>query len=123
MSHPIPPTQIEPYVRVLGVDMALTFLMTFGGAELIYWREPRRSRLVEVVGMEAARALAEEDARTGLPRRVPLAKPWCAQVLKVKGLPVAEIARRMHASDVAVRRWLKRHPQDHRPDPRQPSLF
>ena len=123
MIDPAPPAQIEPYVRVLGVEGALAFLMTFGGAELVLSRDPRRSRLVEVVGLEAARALAEEDDRRPLPRRVPLAKPWVAQVLRGQGLSVAEIARRMHASDVAVRRWLKQSHSSRPVDPRQASLF
>ena len=123
MTYPMPPAQIEPYVRVLGVEGALAFLMTFGGAEMIYHRNPVRSQLAKTMGVEAAAALADEDAARGLPRRVPLAKPWCAQVLREKGLPVAEIARRMHASDVAVRRWLKQGDGRATPDPRQASLF
>ncbi|MBN2631568.1 MAG: helix-turn-helix domain-containing protein [Rhodobacteraceae bacterium] len=124
MTHtPPPPAQLEPYVRVLGVDGAVQFIMGFGGAELVYSANPRNSKLTEVIGVEAARALAEEDARRGLPRRVPLGKPWVAQVFRSKGLPVAEIARRMHASDVAVRRWLKQQPTARVADPRQPSLF
>ena len=118
-----PPAQLEPFVRVLGVDGAVAFILTFGGAELVYSLNPRTSRLVEVVGLDAARALAVEDARCGLPRRVPLGKPWVAHVLKSKDLSVAEIARRMHASDVAVRRWLKQRPVERTIDPRQPSLF
>ncbi|MDO9639667.1 MAG: helix-turn-helix domain-containing protein [Pseudotabrizicola sp.] len=120
---PPPPAQLEPYVRILGVDGAVTFFSSFGGAELVYSQNPRRSQLAEIMGLDAARALAEEDARRGLPRRVPLGKPWVAQVMKSKGLPVAEIARRMHASDVAVRRWLKQQPGVRFTDPRQPSLF
>lgn len=123
MTTPKPPAQIEPFVRVLGIEGALAFLMTFGGAELVYHRNPVRSQLAQVMGVEAAKALADEDALRGLPRRVPLAKPWCAQMLREKGLPVAEIARRMHASDVAVRRWLKQSAQDRPHDPRQASLF
>lgn len=120
---PPPPAQLEPYVRVLGIEGAVAFFGAFGGAELVYSQNPRRSRLTEVIGHDAARALAEEDARRGLPRRVPLGKPWVAQVLKSKGLSVAEIARRMHASDVTVRRWLKQPPASRFVDPRQSSLF
>ena len=120
---PQPPAQLEPFVRVLGVEIAVKFFMTFGGAELVYSANPRTSRLAEVVGLDAARRLAEEDAVRGLPRRVPLGKPWISQVLKSKGLPVAEIARRMHTSDVSVRRWLKNQPSERFVDPRQASLF
>lgn len=120
---PEPPAHLEPYVRILGVEDAVLFFMTFGGAELALAADPRRSKLVEVLGIEKARALAEEDAQRGLPRRVPLGKPWVASVLRSTGLPVAEIGRRMHATDVTVRKWLKRVEQPVIDDPRQPRLF
>lgn len=123
MNHVQPPAHLEAYVRVLGVEGAIEFFMAFGGAELVYFLSPRNSRLVDVIGLDAAQALAAEDARHGLPRRVPLGKPWVAQVWKSKGLPVAEIARRMHASDVAVRRWLKQQPMPKPVDTRQGTLF
>lgn len=120
---PVPPAHIAPFVEVLGDEVALTFFLTFGGAELVYSITPRRSRLVEVIGADAARALAEHDRQRGLPRRVPLANAWCAQLQFEKGLSVAEIARRMHASDVTVRRWLKQGNNHRATDPRQTSLF
>lgn len=121
---PEPPAQLEPYVRVLGVEDAVRFFLTFGGAEMYLAVDPRRSKLAEVMGVDKARALADEDAQRGLPRRVPLGKPWVAQVLKSSGLPVAEIARRMHATDVTVRKWLKAQPRrTGANDPRQSSLF
>lgn len=123
MTHPLPPANLEPFVTALGVEDAVRFLLAFGGAELVYFRSPRQSKLVEVMGREAAIALAEADARHGLPRRVPLGKVWLAQVLRSRGLSVADIARRMHASDVSVRSWLKRQPRQKPVDPRQPSLF
>lgn len=122
-DYPEPPAHLEPFVRVLGVEGAVAFFMSFGGAEITYARSAQTSRLAQEMGIDAARALGEEDARRGLPRRVPLGKPWCAQVMKARGLSVAEIARRMHASDFAVRKWLKAAPASRPHDPRQASLF
>lgn len=105
---PPPPANLEPYVRVLGVDLAIQFLSEFGGAELYLSRRPHASvpgRLAQLVGLDKARALAAAAER--LPKRVPLGKRWIAQVLKSQGLSTAEIARRLKASDVAVRGWLK----------------
>ncbi|MGC9368690.1 MAG: helix-turn-helix domain-containing protein [Paracoccaceae bacterium] len=116
-----PPAHIEPYVRVLGQDGALEFLLGFGGAELYMTETPKsRSRLVQAVGRERAVALAR--AAEHLPRRIPTAKPWLAQVLKAKGLSVAEIARRLHVSDVTVRKYLGGGNGRPPSDPRQPSL-
>lgn len=117
-----PPAQVEPYVRVLGVDGAIAFLAEFGGAELYLTRSPRkRSRVVRAVGYEKAVALAEASER--LPSRVPLAKPWLAAVERDRGLSVADIARKLRASDVAVRGWLKRYEAPPARDPRQTDLF
>ena len=104
---PKPPAHIEPYVRVLGPEGAIEFLLEFGGAELYLAAAPKgRSRLAQAVGREKAAELAKASEQ--LPRRVPLAKPWIASVWRTKGLAVAEIARRLHVSDVTVRGWLKK---------------
>jgi len=121
---PLPPAQIEPYVRVLGVNGAIEFLLTFGGAELYLSPNPRpTSRLVQLVGDTNARALAE--AAEFLPARVPLSKPWIAVVWYTQGITVADIARRLHTSDVSVRRWMKtyRARYDAQSDPRQLRLL
>lgn len=103
---------------VLGTDLAVSFLLEFGGAYHDFACKPREtSRLVALVGQENAVALAAGAYR--LPRRIPLAKPWIAQVLRSKGLSVNEIARKLHASDNSVRGWLRKTleaapPHDHR---------
>jgi hypothetical protein len=106
-QDPRPPAHIEAYVRILGVDGAIEFLLTFGGAELYLATSPKgRSRLAKQVGIEKATALAE--ASEHLPRRVPTAKPWIAQVWRHRGRSVADIARTLHVSDVAVRGWVRK---------------
>jgi hypothetical protein len=119
---PAPPAHIAPFVKVLGAEGAIGFLLTFGGAEIYWAANPKgKSRLVEAVGLEKARALAE--AAEFLPRRVPTGKPWIARVWRVQGVAVAEIARRLHTSDVTVRRYLKGNPAPPYHDPRQQALF
>lgn len=117
MTCPPPPAHVEPYIRVLGPDLAFDFLMRFGGAELYLSPTPKgRSEVQELIGAERVAELAA----LGLPRRVPTAKPWLAAVMKAKGLSHAEIARRLHTSDVAVRSWFNPRPSA---DPRQGSLI
>lgn len=119
---PRPPAQVQPYVEVLGVDGAVEFLLTFGGAELYVAANPKgRGKVERIFGMDKAAALAAMVER--LPRRVPTAKPWIAQVLRTRGLPVAEIARRLHATDVSVRAWLRKADLGDAPDTRQLRLF
>lgn len=119
---PKPPAHVEPYVHVLGTDGAVEFLLTFGGGELYLPREPRPdSPVVALLGKTRARALGQAAAR--LPKRVPTAKPWLAAVLRSRGLSVTEIARKLHASDVAVRGWLRKGGGAGRHDPRQLPLI
>jgi hypothetical protein len=104
---PRPPAHVAPYVEALGPEGAVTFLLEFGGAELSLPAVPkRRSPVARLLGIEAALRLSAVAHR--LPRRVPTARPWIAAVLRARGEPVAEIARRLHASDVAVRGWIRR---------------
>lgn len=121
MTSTRPPAHIQPYVDILGVDGTVNFLMEFGGAELSIRSNPRRGRLVEMLGREKAIALA--GAAAHLPRRIPLAKPWLAQQLRNKDLSVAEIARTLHVSDVSVRSYLKPSAPRKPPDPLQYSLL
>lgn len=126
LAPPRPPAHIEPFVKVLGVDLTITFLERFGGAELYLAANPTlRSKLVEVIGIEAAERLAAAAERAGgrWQRRVPTGKPWIAQVLHSKGLSKSEIARKLHVSDVAVRGWLRPGAEKRLPDTRQNSLF
>ena len=122
---PRPPAHLEAYVRILGVEGAIAFLLRFGGAELYLRRSGDVAPLLaETVGLEAAAALGQAADR--LPRRVPTGKPWIARVWRAQGLPVAEIARRLHVSDVAVRGWLRRAGAGHGAriaDPRQLPLL
>lgn len=117
-----PPANIAPYIDVLGVDGTIDFLLEFGGAELYLAANPKgRSRLAKKIGVEKAAQLAA--AAEYFPRRVPTAKPFIAAVWRSRGLPVAEIARRLHSSDVAVRGWLKKAAASPKTDPRQLPLL
>lgn len=117
MTLPPPPAHVAPYVQVLGHQLAVDFLMRFGGAELYLSATPKgRSEAEALIGPAKLAELAALD----LPRRVPTAKPWLAAMMKTQGLSHAEIARRLHSTDVTVRGWLNPKPTA---DARQRSLF
>jgi len=114
---------VEPYVRILGREGAVRFLLAFGGTELYLPRRPRQDHpLVAVVGHKAARDLGA--AAPSLPRRVPIPKRWLAQTLDQDGLSVAQIARKLHVTDVTVRDYLRPGGRTRQsdPDPRQTRL-
>jgi len=105
-GYPAPTAQVATYVELLGPAKTVEFLLAFGGAELALSNNPRAdSALAQMVGEEGARALGAHAHR--LPKRVPLAKKWLTQALASQGLPVAQIARTLRASDVSVRKWLE----------------
>lgn len=103
--YPKPTAQVETYVDVLGTDLTIDFLLTFGGAPLYIADNPGEgSELVALIGVEKAKALAAQKHR--LQERVPLAKNWLIGCLYARGMPVLRIARQLHVSDVTVRRAL-----------------
>lgn len=101
-----PTAQVEAYVKAMGPDLAVSFLLHFGGADLFIPKRPNAATAyVPLIGIEAARALGER-ADT-LQKRVPLAKDWLVAMLDWQGCTVAEIARELRISDVSVRAKLK----------------
>lgn len=122
---PRPPAHVQPYVDALGAATAVEFFLRFGGAELYIPRDPKGgSELAATLGMPAARALAALADRTVLPRRVPIPKAWLARYLKITGgLSHAEIARRLHWTDVSVRRAIAGLGERLAEDPCQPRLL
>jgi Homeodomain-like domain len=105
---PKPPAQIAPYVDILGPELTVQFLLTFGGAELYIPKSPKgRSRLEAMIGHQKVKALANSTHL--LQRRVPLANPWAAACLHYQGIATNEIARKLRISDITVRRYLKRY--------------
>ena len=104
---PKPTAQLAHYVEVLGADLAVEFLLQFGGAELYLPDDPKgQGALEKFVGTEKAKALAIHPSRAAQ-RRVPIANRWLAAMLQWKGYSTAHIARTLRVSDTTVRKWLK----------------
>jgi len=106
-AMPRPTAQVEPYVKALGAELAVTFLLHYGGAEL-YIRKSKTAEAAyaDLIGEDGARALAEHADM--MQRRVPLAKAWLTAMLDWQGYSATEIARRLRISDITVRGYLKR---------------
>jgi hypothetical protein len=102
---PKPTAQVEAYVEVLGVDLAIDFILMFGGADLYLPNDPKGgSEAEKLLGYDKLKALA---ARPNMQRRVPLAKRWLAKMLHWKGYTNAHIARTLRVSTTSVQRFLK----------------
>ena len=102
---PRPTAQVEPYVTALGPEVALEFLLHFGGADLYIPEVPQeRSELVAVIGIEGVHKL--QEVRDRLQYRVPVANRWVARMMAWQGHSRAAIARRLRVTTTSVRKWL-----------------
>lgn len=119
LAPPPPPAHVAAYVEILGVDLAVELFVKLGGSEVYFAENPKGNGMVEkIVGKENTAALAGLSDSPS--RRVPSPNRWLAQVLASRGLPVAEISRRLRKTDVTVRSYLRGQTRD---DPRQIQLF
>lgn len=101
---PRPTAQVAPYVEVLGADLAVEFLLKFGGAQLYLPNDPKgKSEVEKLLGYDKLKELA---ARPSLQKRIPLAKRWLTEMLDWKGYSKAAIARTLRVSDNSVYRYL-----------------
>lgn len=104
-AMPRPPVQVAPYVEALGADLAVTFLLTYGGAEMTMSAAPANAVHVALIGTERAAALSAQGHR--LQKRIPLANRWLAKMLCWQGASITEISRRLRVTDQTVRRYLR----------------
>lgn len=98
--------QVEPYVDALGLEQAVEFILAFGGSYTYVSENPQdRSEAVRLLGREAVIRLAKRMGPG--PHRIHNAKPWLAAYFRYKkGWTVNATARKLHVSDVSIRRWL-----------------
>lgn len=109
LARPIPrPTaRVAAYVEVLGAELTVQFLLTYGGAELYLANDPKgRASHEALLGYDKAKALAA-NPRLQMSHRIPLAKKWLVQMMSWQGCSTAHIARTVRPTDTTVRRWLK----------------
>ena len=103
---PRPTAQVAPFVEVLGPELTVAFLISFGGAELYLAAAPGgRSALEALVGHDKAKALAAHPDMQMI-QRIPLARKWLVQMMAWQGQPNAHIARTVRVATSTVRRYL-----------------
>jgi hypothetical protein len=106
IRYPRPPANLEPYVEVLGPELAIEFLLRFGGARLYVPSHPGgRSAAEALIGSERLHLLG---LRLGerLTHRIPIGNRWIVAALAARGASVTEIARTVRVTDISVRKWL-----------------
>lgn len=119
-ARPSVPAYLSPYVDILGVDLAVTFFLRFGGSEIylpMYAEQgARQGEVVNLIGFDNMKSLGEMLGQ--VKTRVPLANEWIARTLAWKGQPVAAISRQIRVSDNTVRGWLRADKQKRAATPR-----
>lgn len=111
-----PPAHIAPIVEILGQRDAVAFLLEHGGGYLYFSDKPSaRNQVARRFGHDKAAALGRALGPGNI--RVPLAKPWIMRVLAAEGMGTHAIAKKLHVSDVTVRRAIGPR------DDRQMTLF
>lgn len=111
-SYPTPPAHVAPYVEALGFELAIEFLIRFGGSKVYYAKNPRNSAVVELVGVDRAKMLYEKFY--GLDGKVPLANHWLAECLAFEGYSKTATARRLRVTHSALNNWLNSPPSSFR---------
>ena len=100
--------RLAPDVDCLGAELAVRFLLAYGGAEIYLVSGPKgRSSAEALVGAEAVARMADH-CQLGQRGRVPLARQWLARMLHWQGHSTARAARTIRASDGSVRAWIER---------------
>ena len=107
INYPKPSAQLAPYVEVLGPELAIRFLLHFGGSRLYFPERPNGKSIAEgVIGADNFGRLAKVlGAR--LTSRVPIGNRWLVAALAAQGKSIGEIARTVRATDVSVQKWLR----------------
>ncbi len=105
------PAHIDIYVRALGREQALAFILKFGGTLLYLSDSPgKASSAAQMVGAAGVRAIKDELRRRNFVNdqrvKVPVANKWAAGELARNGLNKSEIARMLRTDIATVRRWI-----------------
>jgi hypothetical protein len=106
---PRPPAQVLPYFETLGLELTVTFLLAFGGADLYLPTDPKGGSEVEtLLGADKLKALAalSRSPKSTMQKRVPLAKRWLTEVLHWQGHSNAAIARKLRITTNTVGKYL-----------------
>ena len=96
----------KPYVDALGIELAVTLFLNFGGSPVYIAENPTGGMLQGVIGVEGHRALCRFFGGPQQLPRIPIANELIVKFMAAKGVATIEIARQVRVSDVSVRSIL-----------------
>ncbi|MEP0406300.1 helix-turn-helix domain containing protein [Roseibium sp.] len=109
------PANLRPFVEALGEKEAVKLFLSVGGSEIyLPQHSSPRSMTARTIGAENVDRLAKSLGYGYY--KIPLARQWCAEVMRSQGFSNAEIARTVRADVATVRRWLPAKDSGSQPD-------
>lgn len=101
-AYPRHPAHLDPFVEELGPELAVRFLIEFGGARLYFPDDPKgKSRAEQLIGADALRRLGQRMSQNRA--EIPMARTWLIQALAAEGKGTSEICRLLRVTARTVR--------------------
>lgn len=105
-DYPRHPAHLDPYIEVLGPELAVRFLIEFGGTPAYFPDDPKGKSAAEaLIGPERLRALGARMPSNWA--EIPMPRPWLIRALDAEGKSVAAICRLLHTSSTNVKKQLR----------------
>jgi hypothetical protein len=105
VAYPRHPAHLDPYIEVLGHELAVTFLIAMGGCRARFPSDPGgRSYAEALIGPEALRELSRRMPSEI--REIPFPRSWLIRALHAEGMTHGQICRALKTSDRNVRETL-----------------
>ncbi|KHQ53003.1 hypothetical protein [Mameliella alba] len=106
IRYPRHPAHLDPYIEVLGPELAVSFLVMFGGAPLYFPDDPMgRSSAEHLIGAVRLRELGQRMPSNRV--AIPMPKNWLIRALHAEGLSMPQICRTLKTSHSNVKRTLR----------------
>ena len=121
--YPRHPAHLDAYIEVLGPELAIRFLIEFGGAPMYFPNDPAgRSAAEQMIGAQRLRNLGAR--MMAQKTEIPMPRNWLIRALHAEGRSVSQISRILKTTSSNVKRSLREAKQRPAPfDPIQLSLF
>lgn len=106
VAYPRHPAHLDPYIEVLGPELAVRFLIEFGGARMYFPEDPKgKSRAEAMIGADALRRIGQR--LTSNRPDIPIANTWLVQAMTAEGKGTWEICNTLRITIKTVREARK----------------
>ncbi|MFW2545140.1 hypothetical protein ACN2XU_21115 [Primorskyibacter sp. 2E107] len=106
IEYPRHPAHLDAYVEVFGPELAVQFLIAFGGAPLYFPGDPKVKSMAEALsGAERMRTLGARMPDNCVCN--PMPRAWLIFALTAEGKGTSEICRRLKTTNTNVLRTCR----------------